>query len=779
MNRIHKKKFWRTLFLSYLILLVFSLLTGLVLFASSLNRIGKSATNSSRTAMVKVADSIQRIEGELSAVTNNFLARSEYVSLLYARQDLSSFKLQRVADLQEEMRRQVAYSGCIDAIYIWFEGARLATTTSGYHKSQDSFDTMLQKEFSVTLDEVRGWLPGNREMVICPLEDSVGSGQVLAVSAGTIDSTGALSIVLIKLRTDSLQRLLSGSDTDRFWMQSTRNGRLLAPRGVESLAASVEERQLDFSGDKTPALEFEGERLVVMRTDVDANFTVYAARNFEAYMETQRQYTAMNILFLTAYLVLGVVIALWLSRHNYKPIERLNGLILQQADTVGADGDLAMLEAGVNTLLRYYQDFEHAKFQREKEQRRQSLLSLFLGEQGEGSGIPPALQDSGLNFSAQSFALVGIVIHNHNNLFFDKKFAQEPDAFEVAMAAVNSISEELLEKAGACCLCKYSGKLWALVTPGPWWKEPGGFFAAVREACVSSEAFARERLGIDVYYYICQDSKPSRPQEVHQAFREAQWGLEQMESYAMEQAVASRGEVERQLHPQVKLPPEDIGMKRKQLFSAVTTGNLTEADRLYLELRQLDTAFSDGSFSTVRAQSLIIMGYFLSFLPKSLLESHRDDIRQFVDSVRMESHDEGLIAKMHSWMEFFHTLWKSVEPQQEDEADAAAEAARFILSNYTDANLSVAYVAERLSVSSSYLSRMFRKKYDMSVLDFIHRQRVDAAKVYIRESKTTVEAVAGLVGYANSLALIRAFKRYEGCTPTEYRHRQTDGGQEG
>lgn len=779
MGRIHKNQFWRTLFLSYLSILIFSLLTGVILFTSSLSRIKESVAESSKTALLKVSDSIDRMESELLSVTNGFLARDEYISLLYARQDLSSFKLQRVANLQDELRRQVAYSGSIGAIYIWFEDAQLAATTAGYYKSESSFDSMLQKEFGVGMDEVRDWAKGSRELVVCPVE----AGQVLAASAGTMDSAGARSIVLMKLRTDNLQNLLRGNDTDRFWLESTRGGQLLAPRDATELAASVADMELDFSGGEFPSFDFEGERLAVMRAEAGDNFTVYSARNFNVYMETQRQYITICVLFLAGYLVLGVVMALGLSRYNCQPIQRLNQLIVKQADVVGVGGDLAMLEAGLNTLLRYYHDYEHAKFQQEKELRRRGLVSLLLGEQGEGGGIPAALEDSGLNFSAPAFALVGIVIRSFSNLFFDKKFAQDRDAFEVAIVAVNSISGELLEKAGPCCLCQHDGKLWALVTPGPWWKEPGSFFAAVREACVSSEAFARERLGIDTYYYVGQaSSKPGRPGKVHKAFQEARWGLEQMESYAMDQAVAGRGEIEKQLRPQVDVPPGDVTEKRKQLFSAVTAGDLGEADRIYLELRQLDIAFSDGSFSTVRAQSLILMGYFLSFLPKSLLGAHQDDIQQFLVRMRMETHDEGLIAGMHDWMEFFYGLWKNVAPQQEDSSDTAAEAARFVLSNYTDTNLSVAYVAERLSVSSSYLSRLFRKKYGMSVLDFIHRQRVDAAKVYIRESKTTVEAVAGLVGYANSLALIRAFKRYEGCTPTEYRQRpceSQDGRQEG
>ena len=75
MNRIYKKKFWKTLFFSYLTILVFSLLIDAILFRSSLDRIEKSVAESSRTALLKVSDSISHMESELSAVTNNFFGK--------------------------------------------------------------------------------------------------------------------------------------------------------------------------------------------------------------------------------------------------------------------------------------------------------------------------------------------------------------------------------------------------------------------------------------------------------------------------------------------------------------------------------------------------------------------------------------------------------------------------------------------------------------------------------------------------------------------------------
>ena len=93
----------------------------------------------------------------------------------------------------------------------------------------------------------------------------------------------------------------------------------------------------------------------------------------------------------------------------------------------------------------------------------------------------------------------------------------------------------------------------------------------------------------------------------------------------------------------------------------------------------------------------------------------------------------------------------------------------YIGEHYADPNLSVAAICDHFSVSSSYLLKLFKRCGESGVLDCIHQQRVSAAKERLRETSATVSQIAEQVGYTNALALIRAFKRLEGVTPTAYR----------
>ena len=54
------------------------------------------------------------------------------------------------------------------------------------------------------------------------------------------------------------------------------------------------------------------------------------------------------------------------------------------------------------------------------------------------------------------------------------------------------------------------------------------------------------------------------------------------------------------------------------------------------------------------------------------------------------------------------------------------------------------------------------------VLEYIHRVRLKHAKEQLKEGNS-VKQVASAVGYTDTQALTRAFKRYEGVTPSQYR----------
>lgn len=244
--------------------------------------------------------------------------------------------------------------------------------------------------------------------------------------------------------------------------------------------------------------------------------------------------------------------------------------------------------------------------------------------------------------------------------------------------------------------------------------------------------------------------------------------MEQMESYQLVKSPCTYDDIRQQLASQHPPRPEDVATRQKEFYSAVAAGDMEEGLRLYLELRCQNFSNEPASFGEVRTATAVLASYLLSNLSRETTDAHRSEIEGFFSGIRSEQHERELTELMCRWMEFFRSLW-CAENEQAGSGGIAQNAARYINENYTDMNISVALVAEKFSVSPSHLSQLFRKKYGISALEYIHQRRLDAAKLLLRESTATVESIAVQVGYSNALALIRQFRKAEDRTPTEYR----------
>lgn len=94
---------------------------------------------------------------------------------------------------------------------------------------------------------------------------------------------------------------------------------------------------------------------------------------------------------------------------------------------------------------------------------------------------------------------------------------------------------------------------------------------------------------------------------------------------------------------------------------------------------------------------------------------------------------------------------------------------KYVLQHIREETLCAAGVAEHFNMSQSSLTREFQKNTGFGFASYIHIQRINMAKAMLSETDDTIKDIATKVGYSNSLALTRAFHKYEGTTPGNYR----------
>lgn len=73
------------------------------------------------------------------------------------------------------------------------------------------------------------------------------------------------------------------------------------------------------------------------------------------------------------------------------------------------------------------------------------------------------------------------------------------------------------------------------------------------------------------------------------------------------------------------------------------------------------------------------------------------------------------------------------------------------------------------SLTERTLKRRFKLATGLSLIEYVHRLRIEAAKFYLETTPCAVDDVAGRVGYEEAPFFRRLFKRYVGLTPRAYR----------
>lgn len=85
--------------------------------------------------------------------------------------------------------------------------------------------------------------------------------------------------------------------------------------------------------------------------------------------------------------------------------------------------------------------------------------------------------------------------------------------------------------------------------------------------------------------------------------------------------------------------------------------------------------------------------------------------------------------------------------------------------------LSLDVLQNELHLSKYYISHLFSGKLGVSFNDYINSLRISHACRLLRREDTPITQIAGEVGFSTLRTFNRAFARYKGMTPSEYRRR--------
>lgn len=112
---------------------------------------------------------------------------------------------------------------------------------------------------------------------------------------------------------------------------------------------------------------------------------------------------------------------------------------------------------------------------------------------------------------------------------------------------------------------------------------------------------------------------------------------------------------------------------------------------------------------------------------------------------------------------------QKIESNKADKSESVIEKAEaFINTNYMK-ELSLDDISAYCNISSYYFSKLFKQETGENFVEYLNRVRIDNAKKMLNETDSSVKEICFSVGYSDPNYFSRAFKKYAGVTPTEYK----------
>lgn len=157
-----------------------------------------------------------------------------------------------------------------------------------------------------------------------------------------------------------------------------------------------------------------------------------------------------------------------------------------------------------------------------------------------------------------------------------------------------------------------------------------------------------------------------------------------------------------------------------------------------------------------------------------VIEQIRTNLKRFCDA-DISFGVSGIVDGYREIRKTIDYCQRQMENQRETSSysEVVRQAVLYIKENYKE-KISLSDLAEKFSVSSSYLSRSFKKETGIGLVSYINQIRMEQAKKMIQEGVLSLNEIAYEIGICNYNYFYMMFKETYGITPSDYTKKKTD-----
>lgn len=159
-------------------------------------------------------------------------------------------------------------------------------------------------------------------------------------------------------------------------------------------------------------------------------------------------------------------------------------------------------------------------------------------------------------------------------------------------------------------------------------------------------------------------------------------------------------------------------------------------------------------------------------LPEELQTSHKGsmefDIQDIYAKIRSFESYEDLINWFEELFDKTETILCNIRNKKNP--DLVEQVLKYINENYRDSNISANIIADKLSITPQYFSKIFNEYAGVSFPDYINNVRLEKAKeLILSNEKLNIGSIYEMVGYNNRSYFTSSFTKKYGISPGRFR----------
>lgn len=204
---------------------------------------------------------------------------------------------------------------------------------------------------------------------------------------------------------------------------------------------------------------------------------------------------------------------------------------------------------------------------------------------------------------------------------------------------------------------------------------------------------------------------------------------------------------------------------RRQLFE------LNDEERIRMLHNQIVAKFS---FSVIRRYKIERIRQLYEFYIEQIREMYRNVLfMEFMCDCTFEQFHS--FGQMRNYlMENLYNLRKDCQNFWKRQRTVGEIAKEYVKQNFSK-EIDMSVIANMDSMNYSYFSEVFKKETGTTFREYIMKIRLEEAKRLLRDPTIKVAEISDRIGYDSSKNFSRAFHKYTGLSPRDYRKRYMNG----